>query len=246
MSSLFSGQGLYRVVIDWILSRAIGPFIDGPLNVDSSRQPIELNNVFLKRDIIERFSNDVPLTIEEGLIGKIMLNIPTIGKLLFNSNDPIQIEVQDIIILFSGQHFTGMNREYLRKRETALQEYKVKLLAHMEKQFQGIANEVSKSWFSSVSNRAYDVTARIAERLQFNFRNIHVRMVVDQKYAAGLRIGELVCRNTNENWSPIEQKSSHIKNSFKGGHFSAILVIPSLYTGFSGQGALKMVRNPFP
>ena len=33
---------------------------------------------------------------------------------------------------------------------------------------------------------------------------------------------------------------------FKGGYFSAILVIPSLYTGYAGQGVLKMVRNPFP
>ena len=41
-------------------------------------------------------------------------------------------------------------------------------------------------------------------------------------------------------------KSEDIVPFLRGGYFSAILVIPSLYTGSSGQGFLKMVRNPFP
>lgn len=214
MASLFSTQTLYRWVIDWVLARAIGPYIEGPLNVDSSKSPIELKNLFLKRDIIERLSNDIPLTIEEGLIGKISLKLPNLSSFIFSSNDPIEIEIEDIVILFNGQNFVGMNTEYERKRETAIQEHKVKLLESLEEEFKGI-NQENKSWFSSVSTRAYDIAARILQSLQFNFKNLHFRMIVDNKYASGIRIGELVCRNTNENWSPIDSKASNIIDSFK-------------------------------
>ena len=82
--SYFGGNTLYRYVVDWLLTRAIGPFIDGPLNVDSSKTPIELNNLIIKSDIIERFSSELPLTIEHGLIGRVLLNIPPLTGIFFN------------------------------------------------------------------------------------------------------------------------------------------------------------------
>ena len=233
-SSYFSSQGLYTIIIDWILKRAIGPFIDGPLNTNSNTEgPIELKNLLIKKDIIERLTkNNLPITIEEGLVGEILLDIPAISQLIFNSNEPIQIEIKDVYILLVDRRYDQNPKSHsdlpdILKAELAIQEYKAKILSHMEEQFfgQDPKNSKSGSWFSfsSISNRASDIAARVADRLQFRFSNLHVRVLINTNYVFGFKIEELLCRNTNEVWNPNRGKTAtHQSNDIEHGSYKLL------------------------
>ena len=225
MASYLSSS-LYRYAIDFLLARAISPYVDGDYKLDSGASAensgeLALKNVLIKKDIIEREFNDVPFTIEEGLIGKISLKLPAITNLLYGV-EPIQIDIIDVVIVVSAQEYLGMNADFERKRALAIEEKKDKLLTAIENQFQRDRGEAQKSgWFSSFSS-SFDkhknaFVQHYGERLQLNCKNIHIRALIDKKYAAGIRIGDLVLRNTNEHWNPNleDRKSASVKDSFK-------------------------------
>ena len=143
MASLLSNNRfsnkLWDYTINYLLNRGIGPYIDGPLTVDSSGSPIQLTNLSLKSDVIERFSDDTPITIKAGYIGKILIHLPPIKDIILNPTaNPVEIEIHEFRLLLteansgdaSLKNGGQINAEYGRKRETALQDYMVVFLKH--------------------------------------------------------------------------------------------------------------------
>ena len=135
MASLLSNNRfsnkLWDYTINYLLNRGIGPYIDGPLTVDSSGSPIQLTNLSLKSDVIERFSDDTPITIKAGYIGKILIHLPPIKDIILNPTaNPVEIEIHEFRLLLteansgdaSLKNGGQINAEYGRKRETALQD----------------------------------------------------------------------------------------------------------------------------
>ena len=208
----------------------IGPYISGPLTVDSSGSPIQLSGLILKSDIIERFSDDTPLTIKAGYIGQILIHLPSISDIIYRpAQNPVEIEIREFrLLLNETEGSTGINAEYGRKRETALQDYKLKILEHMEKTFQnmGISGIESEEGSQANSGWMWNLTqnmmakkdvlmTNILSNIKFKLADIHIRVEIEDTYYCGVKIQELEGRNTNEAWSPIEDKSSTEKDNFK-------------------------------
>lgn len=99
----------------------------------------------------------------------------------------------------------------------------------MEKTFQGMGisgieseedkAENSGGWMWSLQQNMMAkkdiLTTNILSNLKFKFSDIKLKIEIENTFVCGINIDELEGRNTNETWSPIEEKATSEQDNFK-------------------------------
>lgn len=205
-------NSMFETVVGTVLSKVLGDYVEGlegknlEVNILSGR--VVLENLQLKKEAFSRYQ--LPVTIRDGFLGKLILDIPwkSLGK------KPIQIQVQNVYLIAKPTLPDDYDPEIANKNEQATKKRKLEISEAIKAEEAQLKKDTKETQKKSYKQQLIDSATSL---FNVDISNVHLRYEdnlsnKDSQFSLGVTLESFTATTVKSSSEFIQQFTAKMLN----------------------------------